>query len=90
MALRGELEAFVQQQRRSLALRGELEATERLELDGQPVARIVARGDGWTEQTAVQEWADGWLLVLVADCATRDYPLYRPWFERVMLSIDRM
>lgn len=89
LALRGQLEPFVEQQRRSLALRGELEATEVLELDGQPVARIVARGDGWTEQTAVQAWAPDWLLVVVADCATRDYPLYRPWFERVLLSIER-
>jgi hypothetical protein len=37
----------------------------------------------------VQAWGDGWLLVMVADCAARDYALYRPWFELVLLSIDR-
>ena len=89
LSLRGELDAFAEQQRRSLVLRGELEAAERVEIDGQPVARLVARGDGFTEVTTAQQWDPGWLLITVADCATRDYDLYRPWFERVLLSLER-
>lgn len=88
IALRADFESFYSEQRRALRLRGELESSEVLEIDGKPVARIVARGDGWKEETAVQEWGDGWLLVMVADCSDRDYELYHPWFERVLLSIE--
>ena len=90
MVLRGDPEAFVARQRGSLAMRGELDTIETFELDGNPVTRIVGRGAGWTEETAVQDWGEGWLLVTVADCATRDYALYRPWFDRVLLSIERL
>ena len=89
VALRGRKDAFVEQHRRRLLMRGELESTDVIEIDGTPVTRLVARGDGWAEQTAVQEWGDGWLLVMVADCAARDYSLYRPWFDLVLLSTDR-
>ena len=89
IALRGRREDFVDQRRRSLRYRGELAGSEGLELDGQPLTRLVAKGDGWAEETVVQDWDEGWLLVMVADCNERDYSLYRPWFERVLLSIDR-
>ena len=89
IALRGRRQDFVEQQRRSLRYRGELAGTEGPELDGQPLTRLLAKGDGWAEETVVQDWDDGWLLVMVADCNDRDYSLYRPWFERVLLSIDR-
>ena len=89
MALRGRVDGFVEQHRRRLLQRGELESTEVIEIDGTPVTRLVARGDGWAEETAVQEWGDGWLLVMVADCGGRDYSLYGPWFDLVLLSIER-
>ena len=89
MALRGRREDFVEQRSRSLRSRGELAGSQGLELDGQPLTRLLAKGDGWAEETVVQDWGDDWLLVMVADCNDRDYSLYRPWFERVLLSMDR-
>ena len=90
MALRGNVPDFVARQRGSLAMRGELDTTESFEIDGEPVTRIIGRGEGWTEETAVLDWGDGWLVVMVADCHSRDYSLYRAWFERVLLSIEHL
>ena len=89
MVVRAPFDEFVDQQRRLLQMRDELETAEIIEIDEQPVARLTSRGEGFAEQMAVQAWDDDWLIVMVADCSDRDYPLYRPWFERVLLSIER-
>jgi len=62
---------------------------EEFELDGAPVVRLIARGTGRGEQTDVVDWGDGWVLVVMADARVEDFEFYRPWFQRVLLSVQR-
>lgn len=89
IALRGTLDGFLEREGAALRRRGELAYSDVLEVDGARVARFTVRADDWTEETDVQEWHDGWLLLLIADCSARDYELYRPWFQRILLSLER-
>jgi hypothetical protein len=36
----------------------------------------------------VLEWGEGWVLIVIADSRARDFNLYQPWFQRVLLSIE--
>jgi len=90
IAARGKPDEFVQQQAANARARGHDARIEHLDLDGQPVHRVIVSGPDWTEQTTVQAIADDWMLVIVADCAARDYELYRTWFHNVLLSIERL
>ncbi len=62
---------------------------EEFELDGAPVVRLIARGTERGEQTDVIDWGDGWVLVVMADARIEDFEFYRPWFQRVLLSVQR-
>ncbi len=62
---------------------------EEFELDGAPVVRLIARGSERGEQTDVIDWGEGWVLVVMADALIEDFEFYRPWFQRVLLSVQR-
>jgi len=63
--------------------------SEGFELDGAPVSRLIARGSERSEQTDVVDWGDGWVLLVMADSRAQDFEFYRPWFQRVLLSVQR-
>ncbi|MCP4004784.1 MAG: matrixin family metalloprotease [bacterium] len=67
---------------------GEIQRSEMLEIDGQPIARVVASSDGRTEEISMIGWQKGWLVFVIADCRSEDYQLYQPWFRSVLLSLD--
>ena len=62
---------------------------EEFELDGAPVMRLIALGADRAEQTDVIDWGEGWVLVVIADSSAKDFEFYRPWFQRVLLSVQR-
>ncbi len=88
IALRGNLPAYLRQRALMGTRPGELMSSEMLELDGQPIGRIVLRTPDWTEQTAVLDWDPGWILVMVAECGSENFAFYQPWFQRVLLSLE--
>ncbi len=63
-------------------------SSEVFELDGESIARIVTRGSERAEQTDVIRWRDGWVLIVIADSRSRDFALYQPWFQLVLLSLE--
>ena len=69
--------------------RGDDVRSEGFELDGAPVSRLIARGGERSEQTEVVDWGDGWVLLVMADSRAQDFEFYRPWFQRVLLSLQR-
>jgi len=69
--------------------RGDDVRSEGFELDGAPVSRLIARGSERSEQTDVVDWGDGWVLLVMADSRAQDFEFYRPWFQRVLLSVQR-
>lgn len=87
IALRGNLPAYLRQRALMGTRPGELMSSEMLELDGQPIGRIVLRTPDWTEQTAVLDWNPGWILVVVGDCGSENFAFYQPWFQHVLLSL---
>jgi hypothetical protein len=88
IAVRGTLSDFVARQGPRLARRGEFVGSDRLELDGRPLARFVTRTADMTEMTTVLDWREGWLLVVIADCQNQNFALYEPWFQQVLLSLQ--
>ncbi|HTO05607.1 MAG TPA: matrixin family metalloprotease [Myxococcota bacterium] len=70
--------------------RGDDVRREVFELDGETVARLIARGPERAEQSDVVDWGDGFVLVVMADAATKDFEFYRPWFQRVLLSVQHI
>jgi predicted Zn-dependent protease len=70
--------------------RGDDVRSEGFELDGAPVSRLIARGSERSEQTDVVEWGEGWVLLVMADARAQDFEFYRPWFQRVLLSVARI
>jgi hypothetical protein len=88
IALRGNVVAYMQHSAMLQRAPDETVSREFLELDGEPLGRIVVRSEEWTEETAVLAWRKGWILLIVADCRSADYSLYQPWFQRVLLSLD--
>jgi hypothetical protein len=63
---------------------------ETFELDGALVTRLIARGAERAEQTDVVDWGDGFVLVVMADARSEDFEFYRPWFQRVLLSVTQI
>jgi hypothetical protein len=90
IALRGTLQGYLARLARGVDPYGELMASERFEVDGTPLARVVTRGRNRTEETSVLAWADGWILLVLADCGSGNYDFYRSWFLRVVLSLDHL
>lgn len=68
--------------------RGDDVRSEVFELDGEPIARLVTRGAERAEEIDVLGWREGWVLIVMADARARDFNLYQPWFQRVLLSIE--
>ncbi len=68
--------------------RGDDVRSEVFELDGEPIARLVTRGAERAEEIDVIGWREGWVLIVMADARARDFDLYQPWFQRVLLSIE--
>jgi hypothetical protein len=68
--------------------RGDDVRSEFFELDGAPVARLISRGSERAEQTDLVDWGDGLVLVVMADSRSQDFEFYRPWFQRVLLSVE--
>lgn len=68
--------------------RGDDVRSEVFELDGEPIVRILASGSERAEQTDVMRLRDGWVLVVIADSRARDFMLYQPWFQLVLLSLE--
>jgi hypothetical protein len=87
IALRGTREASRERQERAYRARGEILTAEVYEIDGQPVERLVVQSEGTTEETAIMDWGDGWVLFVVADCLTPNYDYYQRWFRNVLLSL---
>ncbi|MEE8556468.1 MAG: hypothetical protein V3T14_01125 [Myxococcota bacterium] len=90
VALKGTLESYFEQYGQSFRRRGELVGSDRLEVDGRPVLRIVTRAGGRTEETTVVQWGPGSILLVIADCADAGFVIYQPWFRLVVLSLERM
>ena len=88
IALRGNLPDYLRRRALMGTRPDEMVSSEMLELDGQPIGRIVLRTPDWTEQTAVLDWDPGWILVVVADCGSENFSFYQPWFQRVLLSLE--
>jgi hypothetical protein len=70
--------------------RGDDVRRELFELDGAPVTRLIARGSERAEQSDIVEWSDGSVLIVMADARAEDFEFYRPWFQRVLLSVQRL
>ena len=70
--------------------RGDDVRREMFELDGAPVARLIARGAERAEQNDIVDWGDGYVLVVMADARAQDFEFYRPWFQRVLLSVQHI
>jgi len=70
--------------------RGDDVRREVFELDGAPVARLIAKGAERAEQSDVVDWGDGFVLVVMADARSVDFEFYRPWFQRVLLSVQHV
>jgi len=68
--------------------RGDDVRSEVFQLDGEPIARIVTRGGERAEETDVMAWREGWVLIVMADARARDFNLYQPWFQSVLLSLE--
>lgn len=68
--------------------RGDDVLSETFELDGEPISRLVTRGSDRAEQTDVIAWREGWVLIVIADSRARDFNLYQPWFQAVLLSLE--
>ena len=68
--------------------RGDDVRSEIFELDGEPIARLVTRGSERAEETDVIGWREGWVLIVIADSRARDFNLYQPWFQQVLLSLE--
>ncbi|MEX2206337.1 MAG: matrixin family metalloprotease [Myxococcota bacterium] len=68
--------------------RGDDVRSEVFELDGEPIARLLTRGVERAEQTDVIAWREGWVVIVIADSRARDFDLYQPWFQRVLLSLE--
>jgi hypothetical protein len=68
--------------------RGDDVRSEFFELDGAAVARLISRGSERAEQTDLVDWGDGFVLVVIADSRAQDFEFYRPWFQRVLLSVE--
>lgn len=87
IAVRGSMRAFATRQARLVAGYGEAGRSELLEIDGQPVARFVVERDGITEETVILQWGEDWVILIVADCQSENFPLYSAWFRNVLLSL---
>jgi predicted Zn-dependent protease len=74
---------------RALA-RGDDVRREIFELDGAPVARLIIRGSERSEESSVLDWGNGSVLIVMADSRATDFEFYRPWFQRVLLSVQRL
>lgn len=68
--------------------RGDEVRSEVFELDGESIARLFTLGSERAEQTDVIRWREGWVLVVIADSRARDFALYQPWFQLVLLSLE--
>ncbi len=68
--------------------RGDDVRAEMFELDDEPIARLITVGAERAEQTDVMAWRDGWVLIVIADTRARDFNLYQPWFQNVLLSLE--
>jgi hypothetical protein len=90
VASRGSVEAHLSLLSAKSRARGDEVSHEEFELDGAPVVRLIARGSERAEQTDVIDWGDGWVLVVMADALSEDFEFYRPWFQRVLFSVQRV
>jgi hypothetical protein len=90
IALRGTLDGYLATFGGSPLAREELVGSGWIELDGERIAQRVLRIPGRTEETAALEWTAEQVLLMVADCADDYYEAYRPWFRRVLLSLEHI
>jgi predicted Zn-dependent protease len=90
IALRGTRDAYIAYHSRERRASGRDVIVGGLELDGQQITRIVAEDGEVTEETMILDWDEGWVLLVVADCRQRHFPLYQPWFRSVLLSLGRL
>jgi hypothetical protein len=90
VASRGSVDAHLSLLAAKSRAQGEDVRREEFELDGAPVVRLIARGTERGEQIDVIDWGDGWVLVVMADARVEDFEFYRPWFQRVLLSVQRL
>lgn len=86
-AVRGRFPELAARQAYRAQARGELARIEHLELDGLPIARFVTDSGDVTEEMVLIHWAEGWVILLLADCRSEHYPLYQNWFRRILLSV---
>lgn len=90
IAVREKLRDLVARQLRRARMRSDLARSDSLELDGEPIARVIVEAGGVTEETSMLQWGDEWVLLIVADCRTDTYAVYQGWFRTVLLSLDRL
>jgi hypothetical protein len=70
--------------------RGRLRAYEFVEVDDRRALQALLETSGGqaTEQITLIESGDGRLLAVTADCPTRHYEAYAPWFEAALASLE--
>jgi hypothetical protein len=90
VASRGDVGSHLSLLAGSSRARGDDVRREVFELDGETVVRLIARGPERAEQSDVVDWGDGFVLVVMADATTKDFEFYRPWFQRVLLSVQHV
>lgn len=90
IALRGSVEGYMERQSGRRRAPGVLVSSERMELDGQAMGRLVAQTEERTEIVTVLDWRPGWMLGVVAECPRSDAGLYGPWFWSVILSLEHI
>jgi hypothetical protein len=88
VGVRGTPEALVAQYGAAYLSRGEFVDSDVLEIDDRAIPRFVVRRAQMTEVTSIIEWEEGRLLVVIADSRTENFDLYRPWFQRVLMSLE--
>jgi predicted Zn-dependent protease len=70
--------------------RGRLRASAFVEVNGRRAlqALLETRGGQATEQITLIESGDGRIVAVTADCPTRHYEAYAPWFEASLSSLE--
>ncbi len=61
---------------------------DEIEIDDRPVGRVIIHAPDHTEIRTVIPWGEDGIILMIADCASENFDLYRPWFQNVLLSID--
>jgi len=88
IAVRGTPQALLEQYGPAYLSSGEFVTSDVLEVDDRSIPRVIVRRGETTETVALLEWSRGLTLLVLSDSHTENFELYRPWFQRVLLSLE--